>query len=127
MFHYTVETEKSPAEAIASLEEHLQKEQFGVLWKFNVKEKLQEKGADFEQDYFVLEVCNPHEAKRVLSKNELAGYFLPCKLVVYESDGKTKIGLPKPSSLIRIADDLELEQIAGDIEERFIAVINKSK
>lgn len=127
MFHYTVETTKPINEAIASLEENLMEEKFGVLWQFNIKEKLQEKGVDFDQSYFVLEVCNPHEAKRVLSENELVGYFLPCKIVVYESDGKTKIGLPKPSSLISMVNDSQLEQIASDIESRLIEVIDKSK
>ena len=127
LFHYTVETTKPINEAIASLEENLMEEKFGVLWQFNIKEKLQEKGVDFDQSYFVLEVCNPHEAKRVLSENELVGYFLPCKIVVYESDGKTKIGLPKPSSLISMVNDSQLEQIASDIESRLIEVIDKSK
>lgn len=127
MFHYTVETEKTISEAITSLEENLKAEKFGVLWQFNIKEKLQEKGVDFDQSYFVLEVCNPHEAKRVLSENELVGYFLPCKIVVYESDGKTKIGMPKPSSLISMVNDSKLEEIAGDIENRLIEVLEKSK
>lgn len=127
LFHYTVETTKSIADAIASLEEHLKEEKFGVLWQFNIKEKLQEKGVNFDQSYFVLEVCNPHEAKRVLLENALVGYFLPCKIVVYEAEDKTKIGLPKPSSLIGMVNDTKLEEIARDIENRLIAVLDKSK
>lgn len=72
-------------------------------------------------------MCNPHEAKRVLLENALVGYFLPCKIVVYEAEGKTKIGLPKPSSLIGMVNDTKLEEIAWDIENRLIAVLDKSK
>ena len=126
LFDYTVETKKSMAEAIHDLEVCLNEEQFGVLWMFDIKEKLQEKGLEFEKEFKVLEVCNPQEAKKVLNENDLAGYFLPCKIIVFEKEGKTKIGMPKPTSLISMLGDRNLEQIAQDIEERLITCIDKS-
>ena len=97
------------------------------MWKFNIQEKLKEKGVDLEKEFFVLEVCNPHEAKRVLTENSLVGYFLPCKVVVYKEDGKTKIGLPRPSSLIKMISDEKLVALAQDIENRLIGCIDKAK
>lgn len=92
-FHYTVTTDKSIDEAINSLEQNLKEHKFGILWQLDLPAKLQEKGVEgFTTPYRVLEVCNPFEAARVLSRNELVGYFLPCKITVYESEGKTKIG-----------------------------------
>ena len=126
MFHYTVETNKTIEEAISSLEESLKEEKFGVLWQFDIKEKLQEKGLDFDQSYRVLEVCNPNEAQRVLSQNKMVGYFLPCKIVVYDDNGRTKIGMPRPTSLIEMVKDDLLEKLANDIENRLIACIDKS-
>ena len=126
MFDYTVETKKSMAEAIHDLEVSLKEEQFGVLWMFDIKEKLEEKGLEFEKEFKVLEVCNPHEAKKELNENDMAGYFLPCKIIVFEKEGKTKIGMPKPSSLISMLGDQNLEQIAQDIEGRLINCIDKS-
>lgn len=126
MFHYTVETEKSIEDAIASLEVSLKEEKFGILWQFDIKDKLQEKGLDFNQQYRVLEVCNPHEAQRVLLENQLVGYFLPCKIVVYEDNGKTMIGMPKPSSLISMLEDDTIKELAIDIEKRLITCIDKS-
>jgi uncharacterized protein (DUF302 family) len=126
MFDYTVETEKNMDEAIKDLEASLKEEKFGVLWTFDIKEKLQEKGLEFEKEFKVLEVCNPQEAQKVLNENEMAGYFLPCKIVVYEKNGKTKIGMPKPTSLISMLNDDKMEQFAKDIEDRLIVCINKS-
>ncbi|MFZ3578933.1 DUF302 domain-containing protein [Virgibacillus sp. DJP39] len=126
MFHYTVETNKKMEEAVQSLEESLKKEQFGVLWQFDIKAKLQEKGLDFNQPYLVLEVCNPKEAERVLSQNQMVGYFLPCKIVVYEDGGKVKIGLPKPTALIEMVNDESLKEFAADIENRLISCIDQS-
>ncbi|MCH6265421.1 MULTISPECIES: DUF302 domain-containing protein [Neobacillus] len=126
MFDYTVVTDKNMDEAIQALEENLKTEKFGVLWKFDIKEKLQEKGLEFDKEFKVLEVCNPHEAQRVLTDNEMAGYFLPCKIVVYESQGKTKIGMPKPTALISLLQDDKMKQFAGDIEDRLINCIKNS-
>ncbi|WP_164670352.1 DUF302 domain-containing protein [Virgibacillus doumboii] len=127
MFHYTVETKKSMEEIISALEESLKEEQFGVLWQFNIKETLKNKGFEFEQPYQVLEVCNPKEANNVLTENQLAGYFLPCKIVVYQDveTNKTKIGMPKPTALIEMVNDESLNRFAADIENRLIACIDK--
>ncbi|MGF7014927.1 DUF302 domain-containing protein [Ornithinibacillus bavariensis] len=128
MFHYTVETAKSIDEAIQSPEKNLKEEKFGVQWQFNVQETLKNKGFNLESPFTVLEVCNPQEAQNVLSANQLIGYFLPCKIVVYEDkQGKTKIGMPKPSSLILMIEDESLQDVATDIENRLIACIDKSK
>ena len=126
MFHYTVSTNKGLEEAVESLEASLKEEQFGVLWNFDLKGKLNEKGLEFEQDFRILEVCNPKEAQRVLNENTLAGYFLPCKMVVYVEEGTTKIGMPKPSSLTAMVEDENIQAMASDIEARLIACMDKS-
>lgn len=127
MFHYTVETNKSVDEAVAALEESLKKYKFGVLWKLDIPAKLQEKGVDFTQPYRVLEVCNPVEAKKVLTQNSLVGYFLPCKVVVYDDHGTTKIGLPKPSVLMGVVNDPGLKEIAEHVETVLIHAVNEAK
>ncbi|QOS91212.1 DUF302 domain-containing protein [Peribacillus sp. JNUCC41] len=125
MFHYTVETNQSIGESMTVLEEKLKEEKFGVLWHFDIKETLQNKGFEFDQPYHVLEVCNPKEAQRVLSENQMVGYFLPCKIVVYEDGGKTKIGMPRPTSLIEMVSDSSIKGFAQDIEDRLIACIDR--
>ncbi|WHY70554.1 DUF302 domain-containing protein [Fictibacillus enclensis] len=128
MFHYTVETNQTIDEAVNTLEKNLKEEKFGVLWQLDLPAKLQEKGVkDYTTPYRVLEVCNPKEAARVLNLNELVGYFLPCKITVYESDGKTKIGLPKPTMMVDFIEDEELKSIAKNIEFTLINVLDKSK
>jgi len=126
MFDYTLVTEKNMDEAIQSIEESLKKEKFGVLWNFDIKDKLQEKGLDFQKEFKVLEVCNPMEAQKVLTENQMAGYFLPCKIVVYEDQGKTKIGMPRPTALISLLNDEALKQLAKDIEDRLITCLDHS-
>ncbi|MFY3792163.1 DUF302 domain-containing protein [Ureibacillus sp. MALMAid1270] len=127
-FHYTVITNKTIDEAIASIEENLKENKFGVLWQLNLTETLQKKGVDsYRNPYRILEVCNPVEAARVLERNPLVGYFLPCKITVYEDEGNTKIGLPKPTAMISLINDGELVSIAESIEKILINVLEKSK
>lgn len=127
-FHYTVLTTKTIDEAIASIEQNLKENKFGVLWQLNLTETLQKKGVDsYKKPYRILEVCNPVEAARVLEHNPLVGYFLPCKITVYEEEGKTKIGLPKPTAMIGLLNDAELISIAEKIEKILIDVLEKSK
>lgn len=126
MFHYTVESALDIEGSIAALEASLKEEQFGILWRFNIQDKLKEKGFAFERDFVVLEVCNPAEANRVLNQNAMAGYFMPCKIVVYEQDGKTRIGMPKPAAFMDLLEDDELKPIAADVEERLIRCIDRA-
>lgn len=126
-FEYTVTTDKSVDEAVASLEQNLKEHKFGVLWQLDIPAKLQEKGVEYTNPYRVLEVCNPHEAAKVLNLNKLVGYFLPCKITVYESEGQTKIGLPKPTALVSMLENDELKAIATDIETTLVKVLDASK
>ena len=127
MFDYTVTVEKTVDEAVTALEESLKKRKFGVLWQLNIPEKLKEKGVSFEVPYRVLEVCNPHEAKEVLSTNLMVGYFLPCKIVVYEDQGTTKIGMPKPTFLIEAVGDERLKETAQRVEKALQEAIDEVK
>jgi uncharacterized protein (DUF302 family) len=126
MFHYTVTTDKNIDQACDALQSQLKEAQFGVLWDFDLKSKLNEKGLEFNRDFRILEVCNPQEAQRVLNQNLMVGYFLPCKMVVYKDGDQTKIGMPKPSALVTMVDDQEITDMAEDIEKRLITCMDKS-
>ncbi|MFJ7732478.1 DUF302 domain-containing protein [Lysinibacillus sp. NPDC097231] len=127
-FHYTVTSNKTIEETISAIDINLKEHKFGVLWELNLTETLHKKGVDsFTMPYRILEVCNPVEAAKVLGHNALVGYFLPCKITVYEDAGKTKIGLPKPTAMIGLLNDPELKLIAEKIEKILMDVLEKSK
>ncbi|WP_233522701.1 hypothetical protein [Peribacillus glennii] len=46
---------------------------------------------------------------------------------MYRSGDITKIGLPKPTMMVGMLNDPELEEIAGKIEATLIGVLDKSK
>lgn len=104
----------------------LEEQKFGVLWKLNFKEKLYEKGIDFDSNFMILEVCNPHKAKEVLSKHIDVGYFLPCKVVVYEDKEAVIIGMTRPEILINMLSHEDLQDAAKEVEKILIAAINNA-
>lgn len=113
--YYEKESNKSLEEAIGSLKENLKQNGFGVLWELNFKDKLEEKGLEFKNDFVVLEVCNPKQAKEVLEKNIHIGYVLPCKMVVRTEENKTYIGMTSPEVLIGLFDEAELNKVARSV------------
>lgn len=121
---YEKMTEKSFDEAIESIKLELKERKFGVLWELNFKDKMAEHDIDFPNNFKILEVCNPQKANEVLSKHLDVGYFLPCKVVVYEKDGKVLIGTAKPGMLIGMMGYDDLGDVASDVEKILVESID---
>ena len=126
MFHYTATTSKGMDQLVADLEQNLKKRAFGILWSFDLTGTLQAKGVDYTKPYRILEVCNPVKAQQVLSKDDLVGYFLPCKIAVYEDAGRTKIGMPKPTVLMQVINNPSLDLLAKEVEDALVDAITAS-
>ena len=127
MFDYTVTTGKGFNQAVEDLKKALSERKFGVLWELDVPSKLKEKGVEYAGPFRILEVCNPLRAKGALEANIRAGYFLPCKVVVYVEGGKTKIGMPRPTVLIGLLDDESLRQVADEVEADLAAAMDAAQ
>lgn len=123
---YEKVTNKTFDEAIKSIKEELKKRNFGVLWEFNIKDKMDEHNIDFHNNFMILEVCNPYKANEVLSKHIEVGYFLPCKMVVYEKDGKVRIGAARPKALIGMFAYDDLDDVANEVEKIMIESIDEA-
>jgi len=123
---YELTTSKSFDEAVTSITKSLEEQKFGVLWKLNFKDKLKEKGIDFDSNFMILEVCNPHKAKEVLTSHIDVGYFLPCKVVVYEEAGSVKIGMMNPETLIGMLGYEDLKNTAKEVQDIMVTAINNA-
>lgn len=123
---YKVATDKSFGKALEDIKSSLSNHNFGVLWELSFKDKLAEKGLEFNKNFTILEVCNPKQAKEVLEKNIEVGFFLPCKMVVYEDNDTVYIGMPKPTKLINMVDD-QLSSVAKEVENVLKEAIEEAK
>lgn len=113
---YEKKTKKSFNEAVESITNSLKERKFGVLWQLNFKEKMAEHEIQFPNNFMILEVCNPLKANEVLSAHIEVGYFLPCKVVVYEKNGEVFIGTAKPGMLIGMMGYDDLDEVANEVE-----------
>jgi len=126
-FAYEVETTKSFQEAIKELTGELKKREFGVLYQVNFKDKIESKGMDFSTNFEVLEVCNPKQAKEVLEERIEVGYFLPCKVVVYEKENVVYMGVLKPTVLMDLVGDDNLTEVAKEVESTLTEAVDAAK
>jgi uncharacterized protein (DUF302 family) len=118
---------KTVEEAVAAIKTALSHHQFGVLWDLDINEKLVEKGIEPEPAYRILEVCSAPRAKQALAVDQKAGYFLPCKVVVYE-DRKTHavtVGFVKPRVLMGLSHIAQLEPLADEVHQLLQAAVDE--
>lgn len=126
MFNYSVTTKKTCNEAVSALESSLQEQKFGVLWSLDVRNQLNKKGVDTDIEFYILEVCNAAKAKEALETNIMVGYFLPCKIVVYNDKEETVIGMVRPTTIVNFLNDEGLVDFAKEVEDVLIAAIESA-
>jgi len=125
---YVVESRKDVETAAHDLEEATKRHKFGVLHVHDLQQKMKEKGVEFPRACRILEVCNPHQASRVLSQQMVVSLALPCRISVYEEGGTTKIGTVLPTALLNIFPGAEsLQEVARDVEREILAIIDEAK
>ncbi len=121
---YVKTTGKTRQEAIESLEAALKEANFGILWNFDMSATLQSKGIQPPAPYTILEVCKPSIAEQLLSEELTAGSFLPCKIAVFEKDGKATLSMPLPTKLLAAFGNERMDRIAAEAEQQLKACMD---
>ena len=126
--YYVVNTDKNFDQASADLEVEVKKLGFGVLHIHDLGETLRSKGVAFAESCRVFEVCNPHQAAKVLAIDMQLNMALPYRISVFTEKGATRIGLIKPAQMLAaLSSDASLLEIANEVEEKTIQMINNAK
>lgn len=121
---YEKEAKGTIDEVVTKIEEAAAANQFGVLGIHDLKQKMNAKGVDFGPECRVLEICNPGKAKTVLEADISISNALPCRISVYEAEGKVKVSTLKPTQLLGLFDRPELEPVAKEVEEALFRIID---
>jgi uncharacterized protein (DUF302 family) len=126
--YYMVESAKSFELASADLESAVKRHDFGVLHVHDLGNTLRAKGIEFDEQCKVFEVCNPGQAAKVLATDMRLNMALPCRISVYTERGHTKIGLIKPEKMLAtLSQDEDLLQVAREVEQQTIRMIDEAK
>ncbi len=125
---YVTDTPKDVPTAARDLEEAVKRNKFGVLHVHDLQKTLQEKGVDFPNACRILEVCNPQRAVQVLTGNMTMNMALPCRISVYQEQGKTKIGMIRPTALLALFPGAAgLTTVAEDVERETMRMIDEAR
>ena len=123
--YYVVDSDKPFDQASTDLEAAVTGLGFGVLHIHDLGNTLRSKGIDFTENCRVFEVCNPHQAAKVMASDMRLNMALPCRISVYTEGGTTYIGLIKPAQMLAsLSDDPALVEVAAEVEEKTIQMIN---
>jgi uncharacterized protein (DUF302 family) len=120
---FEIESAKTIDQVCEDLEKAVVEHKFGVMTVHNLKETMKKKGVGFERECRIFEVCNPHQAKRVLEQNMKLSTALPCRISVFTEGKKVKLATLKPTALILQFNVPELQSVAEEVEETLIEIM----
>ncbi|MHB1458184.1 MAG: DUF302 domain-containing protein [Armatimonadota bacterium] len=116
-------TDKTVSEAAKDLEIAITANHFGVMHIHNLKETMEKKGVDFSHECLIYEVCQPQQAKKVLEQDMSISTALPCRIVIYEEDGKTILATLRPTVLLSMFNAPHLEGVAQEVESAILTIM----
>lgn len=91
MQQYIKNSSKTVQEVVDTICEKASNHKFGVLHIHNVKQTLNSKGIQYEEECQILDVCNPSVAKEFLETNANLSAIMPCKISVYSKNNQTTV------------------------------------
>jgi uncharacterized protein (DUF302 family) len=110
-------------QTVEKVTDELKKEGFGVLTTIDVKDTLKKKlNVEFYK-YTILGACNPPFAHQSLQVEEELGLLLPCNVIVYEKDGKTKVSVFDPMVMTTLIDNPGIGPVAQQVKEKLQRVL----
>jgi uncharacterized protein (DUF302 family) len=125
---YVVTSDKSVDEVCQAMEEAVPAHKFGIVGIHDLKATMAKKGVEFGNEVRVFEICNPMKAKSVLEVDMDLASALPCRISVYQDGGVTKIGMIKPTDMLKaLNDNPALVAVAEEVEAISIAIIDAVK
>lgn len=91
-----------------------------------MKETMAKKGVAFEPECLIFEVCQPQQAKKVLDQNMSVSTALPCRISIYEENGKAILATLKPTTLLAMFNTPQLEGVAREVEDTIVKIMNEA-
>ena len=126
--YYITDTTKSFEQAATDLEAAVTRNGFGVLHVHDLGATLRGKGLAFEEQCKVFEICNPAEAAKVMTMDMRLNMALPCRISVYTENGQTKFGQISPVKMLSaLSDSAPLAQVAREVEEKTLRMVDQAK
>ncbi len=122
----TYETQKSFEEVVNKVQEKSKEKGFGVMCVHEVHKILENKGFPISYKSTIIEICQPKAASNVLSKRPEVSTAMPCRISVYEQNGKVVISTIAPTAMLEMYNAPELSDVAKEVENLVKEIIEES-
>ena len=117
-YGFTKELNMQFEETLEKVFEELKKAELGVWSIIDLKEKFKEiLGINFKK-YVILGTSHPSNAHQCVHAEENIGLMMPYNVVLYEKDKKTVLSVIRPTAVMEMIDNEDLEKIAAEMEKR---------
>lgn len=123
---FRVQSKKNISDVARDLETASKKNGFGVLMVHDLKAKMKEKGVDFASDCLIFEVCNPHQARKVLEANPEMSTALPCRISVYPEGDVVTLATIKPTAMVEMFEEAGLQSLALEVERVLFKIMQEA-
>jgi len=74
----------------------------------------------------IVEICQPKAASQVLSKNPFISTAMPCRVAIFEQNGKTVLSTIAPTQMIEMYNEPELKGVAEEVEKLVKEIMEES-
>ncbi len=124
MQQYIKNSSKSVQEVVDTICQKAANFKFGVLHIHNIKQTLNSKGVDFDEECQILDICNPNIAKQFLMANSNLASILPCKISVYSKNNQTSVVMNLVEDLVSPIQE-DMIPLAKTTQETLQQLINE--
>lgn len=122
-YSHAIDLDRDFGDVLASTREALAAEGFGVLTEIDVQATMKAKLDVDREPYVILGACNPPLAHQALQAEAELGVLLPCNVVVYRTDGHTRVSAVAASEMLGMVGNPALEPIAAEVSARLARVL----
>ena len=104
MFTYKIKSTQSIGKISEKVPSACEKYKFALLQTYVYHEILESKGFPIKRKVFIYEICQAKTAAKMLTDFPHFSIFMPCKLAVYEDNGKTIISTMNMEIMLKAID-----------------------
>jgi len=115
--------DQSYADVVPRVREALKAEGFGVITEIDVQKTMKEKLGVDGPPHVILGACNPPLAHKAISLEADIGLLLPCNVVVYETEGGTRVAAVNAGEMLNMVGNDRLGEVAGEVQQRLDRVL----
>lgn len=107
MFTLKVVSDQSIEKIAQNVPAECEKNKFALLHTYNYHEILESKGFPIKRKVFIYEICQAKLASKMLTTHPGFSIFMPCKIAIYEKEGKTIISTMNMEMMLKSVQDNE--------------------